>query len=494
MRRRRPRRPNGDLDLAWRRLVYDARDDLVPDPLGYRDFMTTRADIVANVRSRLADGYSPSSLLRMDVPKNDLAMRPGSIPLIEDRLVYTALVGSFAERADASLETEEVVPSFRVQVGRRRNLFRFGVKQWFKFQDLMRQHYNAGYRYVLLTDLTAYFDHINHDLLIGQLRSLGVTRSSLSLLATLLAHWSGGEGIGIPQGMAPSSLLGNVYLDPLDKHMTRSNYHYFRYVDDIRVFAHSKSELQRAMLDIIRQTRLLGLHVQTAKTRIVHGDAILDLVNERQTQLAAIDYHLELGDTTMAVNEIRSVLRDLMRRGRFDERHFRKCLNGLGKAHSSRGVAQTLRKLDELKPWAQSVAEYLAPFVRSHTSIKHRLVDFIMDPERNVYEWPEFWFTRTLRGSATLPRPFLDWCRARLQDPKCHWNCRGQYALLLGAHGDLTDMRLLRSLIASRDNDYERRAFVVSLKNLPEPEKGNTLRHMRRDYPAVGAALALTAR
>ena len=89
--------------------------------------------------------------------------------------------------------------------------------------------------------------------------------------------------------------------------MTRSGYHYFRYVDDIRVFANSKAELQRAMLDITRQTRLLGLHVQTAKTQMVHGDAILDLVNERQTQLAAIDYHLELGDTGMAVDEIRSV-------------------------------------------------------------------------------------------------------------------------------------------------------------------------------------------
>ena len=174
-------------------MVYDARDDLVPDPLGYRDFMTTKPDIIASVRSQLADGYSPSSLLRMDVPKNDLAMRPGSMPLIEDRLVYTALIGSFAERADASLETDDVVPSFRVQGGRTKNLFRFGVKQWFKFQDLMRDHYDAGYRHVLLTDLTAYFDHINHDLLIGQLDSLGVPRRSLSLLTTLLAHWSGGS-------------------------------------------------------------------------------------------------------------------------------------------------------------------------------------------------------------------------------------------------------------------------------------------------------------
>lgn len=483
-----------DLELAWRRVLNDTRDDLVPDPLSYRDFITTKADFLRHVHTLLQDGYTPSSLLHMEVPKDHLSVRLGAVPLLEDRLAYTAVVGSFAERADAALEDETVVPSYRVKAGNTKAFFKFGINQWFKFQNLMRQAYSDGYTYVLLTDLAAYFDHIDHDLLLGQLRGLKVPEKTLTFLEGLLGSWSHNSPIGIPQGLDPSSLLGNIYLDPLDKHMIREKYYYFRYVDDIRVFANSESELRRAMLAIIRQTRELGLHVQTAKTRIFQGDEILELINERREELAAIDYHIGLGYNSLAESEVMEILRDLTRQDSFNERHFRKCLNSLRKMKSAAGVKPTVQNLNDLQSAAQSVAEYLTPFARRHVSIKRSLIEFLMDEERNIFDWPEFWFARTLESAASLPREFLDWCRSRVQDPNCHWNCRGQYALLLGTHGDFADRQLLRRLVSSRDNDYERRAFVAGLRALPEPQKGNVMSQLQRDYPAVAPTLALVGR
>ena len=408
--------------------------------------------------------------------------------------MYTALVGSFAKTLDETLEGEDIVPSYRVLGGRKKSLFKFGVGQWFKFQQLVRDAYcKKGYRYLLVTDLTAFFDHIDHDILISQLRSIGIRDDSLALLRTMLKHWSGGKSIGIPQGLDPSSLLGNFYLDPLDKSMVRASFSYMRYVDDIRVFAHSRSELKRAMLHLVRQSRELGLHVQTGKTAIYEGARILDIVNERQAALAAIDYHLDYGEEELAVGRIEQVLRNLLAAETFNDRHFRKCLNGLKKANSPLGVKYTLKKLQDLEPWAQSAAEYLAPFVRSHPSIKRRVVEYLMDDQRNIFESPEFWFAWTLQNATRLPREFLDWCRDRIQDRECHWNCRAQYAQLLGIHGDLADKLLVRSLVPSRDNDYERRAFLVALKSLPEPEKGTAISRFRTDYPHLESAIALAA-
>ncbi|MXZ89366.1 MAG: RNA-directed DNA polymerase [Dehalococcoidia bacterium] len=355
----------------------------------------------------------------------------------------------------------------------------------------MRQAHASGYKYALLTDLTAYFDHVNHKILLGQLRSFRVSEKNLALLGDLLEHWSGGSPVGIPQGLDPSSFLGNIYLDRLDKHMVRKKYHYFRYVDDIRVFANSESELQRAMVDIIRQNRALGLHVQTGKTKIVTGEEILQLVNERNDEFSAIDYHLDFGDVDTAEGELKEILREVMAQEEFNDRHFRKCLNGLKKANSPAAVPSTLQKLDELQPWAQTTHEYLDLFTRSHFSIKRRLMEFLMDRDRNIFAWPEFWAVRTLVSAAKLPREFLDWCRSRIGDPECHWNCRGQYALVLGAHGDLSDQMLVQDLISSRENEYERRAFVASLRDLPEPGKGRVLEQLGRDYPAVVSTLAL---
>ena len=43
----------------------------------------------------------------------------------------------------------------------------------------------------------------------------------------------------------PSSLLGNFYLNALDKHMVRKGFRFFRYVNDMYVLAHSDAELDR---------------------------------------------------------------------------------------------------------------------------------------------------------------------------------------------------------------------------------------------------------
>ena len=89
----------------------------MPDPLAYEDFKTDKDNLLKDVKRRLQDGYEPTDLLKMDVPKSEFAFRPGSIPVIEDRLAYTALIGSFAELIDSTLEDEDVVASCRSQGG-----------------------------------------------------------------------------------------------------------------------------------------------------------------------------------------------------------------------------------------------------------------------------------------------------------------------------------------------------------------------------------------
>lgn len=276
--------------------------------------------------------------------------------------------------------------------------------------------------------------------------------------------------------------------------MVREKYRYMRYVDDIRVFGKTRSELRRAMIHIVREARELGLHVQTGKTAVYENGGILDIINERQANLAAIDYHLGFGNQELAAEEAVQTLKGLLRADSFNDRHFRKCLNALRKAQSPLGVRYALQKINDLEPWAQTTTEYLRLFVRSHPTIKRRLMTHLRDTDKNIYETPEFWFVRTLKSAATLPCEFLNWCRKRMQDKDCHWNCRGQYALLLGTHGDLSDLQLIARLINSRENDYERRAFVVALKHLAQPDKKRVLDRLQRNYPHLHPAIMLAAR
>jgi hypothetical protein len=71
---------------------------------------------------------------------------------------------------------------------------------------------------------------------------------------------------GVPQGCLSSDLLANVYLAELDAELATREYHYLRYVDDIRLVADKKDKAQRGLIYLDRSLKSLGLLLQTKKT------------------------------------------------------------------------------------------------------------------------------------------------------------------------------------------------------------------------------------
>jgi retron-type reverse transcriptase len=476
---------------AWKRVLNDSQNDILPDPLEYADYRHDARPHVERARRLMKQGYQPRDVLRIDVPKQGFTLRPGTTLLIEDRLVYQALIDTFAARLDRKLEPDTVVCGYRVLQSSRGRMFRRWRPVWLRFQDMIRDGYEVGgYGWLLNTDVVAYFDHINHGTLRQQLRDHDVPEPVLDVLFRLLRHWSEPSGIGIPQGHDPSSFLGNVYLDPVDKAMVRAGYRYFRYSDDTYVFGRSKAELKRALALLIAELRKVGLHIQEAKTHFYEGPKILEMVDERRDELAAVDYAMAAGQTTLALADVRAILRDLSRSpSSFNERHFRKCLNTLGKVGSDMAVGRTLRRLDLLAHAADHVARYLAIFV-NRPRVQRALMDFLQDDERNLYSWQELWFLWALRSARSLPREFLNLCRERMRSSAVHWACRSGYALLLGKLGDPADLSLIAGHISDRSNLVERRAFVAAIQGMERSRRNGVLARLAGAHPELADVVA----
>jgi hypothetical protein len=452
---------------AWKRVLADAQDDILPDPIDYADYRHNAAPHIERTRRMFREGFHSRDLLRIDAPKRGFTLRPGTTLLIEDRLVYQALVDKFAESVDRRLESERVVCGYRVRKGGgSRRLFKHGITMWLRFQEMVRSGYQqVGYTYLLNTDLVAYFDHINHTILQEQLRTFGVKDNILRPLFDLLKRWETSHNMGIPQGQDPSSFLGNIYLDPVDKAMIREGYRYFRYVDDIYVFGRSELELRRALTLLIQELRKLGLHLQEAKTSILKGDDVLSTVDERKDELQAIDYALAVGDTRMALDEVKTVLKEITRsKSKFNERHFRKCLNELRKLGSDRAVQLCLSRFDMLPHAAREMGQYLALFI-NRKRVQRALVAFLQDRDRNIYPWQEIWFLWALKQARGLPREFLNFCRSQLQNHP-YWASRANYALVLGSAGDAADIALIDSRFDACSNLVEKRAFIYAMKRM----------------------------
>ena len=132
-----------------------------------------------------------------------------------------------------------------------------------------------GYRWVVEIDLDAFFDRVNHDVLMARVARKVKDKRLLTLIRSYVEAGIMVDGVrqpakeGTPQGSPLSPLLSNIMLDDFDQEFWGRGHRFVRYADDIRVFVKSKRAAERVLE---QSTRLLEqrlkLKVNVAKSVI----------------------------------------------------------------------------------------------------------------------------------------------------------------------------------------------------------------------------------
>jgi len=147
-----------DLRKAFRRVQRDKRDDVWPDIVGYRDYRRELEANLENLRERIAEprSYQASIPLGINLPKRGFTLRPGIVPLLEDRILYQAVADCLASH----FQPEPCVYSYRLSSDlSSTRMFVPGVQLWLEFQDQVAT-LCSEYPCIVETDIAAYFDHI----------------------------------------------------------------------------------------------------------------------------------------------------------------------------------------------------------------------------------------------------------------------------------------------------------------------------------------------
>lgn len=316
------------LKRGWHLARSDARQDFVEDLLSSDVYAVSLADNIRDCIERLStETYRPRPLLRVEVPKGTLGLRPGTVPHIEDRLVLYSIVLLLAERADSELP--DTVYSWRLRrplpkkggifqessaidlpflkhatVRAKVDPFEAWYVDWPEFDRVTRGVFTEqGYDFLATSDIAAYFENIQLPILRDRLLQLFPQDPRvINLLFEFLETWcprteSGRHHLrGLPQGNATSSFLGNLFLLPLDKQFrdfaSKHDALYFRYMDDVRIFTKREEDARRAIFLMDRCLRSLHLNVQSAKTKIFDerkGEISQELVDSRLDQLDELD-------------------------------------------------------------------------------------------------------------------------------------------------------------------------------------------------------------
>ncbi|MBI2690810.1 MAG: RNA-directed DNA polymerase [Solirubrobacterales bacterium] len=463
---------------------------------------------IAALGVRVDDGgYQPQSSTIVEKPKGAGHIRPGVHLEIEDQIVYSACVASILDEIRTGTDgNEEIDCSLKLSADEA-EILDPAFSGWSDFRTRSLDYLNpvGNYTHCVVADITACYENIDIGMLMSDLRAQGCDAEILDLISKSLNRWANNLR-GVPQGHAATDAMVKLYLTKIDSQLQAAGYTHLRYVDDFRVFCRSEEEAKRAMVELSTILRHRGLHLQSAKSRIltredaraiIDGTApAIDRVRDDLVEIlidAAADegpyYPMTEIDELLATDPkdspevLEAAFTELIVNGEpWDKSIFHFLLNRLAALQNRTALEYCLPLLVSRPEETSEVLTYIER-IGALEDVADRLAEFAAGVEASIYPYQAFEIVRRFhKAGMSPPEAILDLCRTWAFEGRARYPFMRRIArLALGDFGTPADLERLLNLYPQCDGSAQQIEIIVAIHDLERQRRNSFLSRFEGD-------------
>ncbi len=506
-----------NLKLAFNYAKDGAKRFFIPDFFRHQDYTHSSEKLLKELGNKLLKRqYKPKVALEIEVPKSHLATRPGTILDFEDFVVLYAIINVLVDKIDQHLPDnvyswrvipkgnrkadrlfeDRDIPLLPIEQRKKIKEFEEWYEAWPAFDDKTKDYiFNKGYKFLATTDITSYFENINHDVLRATLMRCSGSEDPypINLLIEIIGQWTvlppHGNRIdrGIPQGNDVSSYLGNIYLIPLDEEFKKleqlSDIRYLRYVDDVKILAKNKNDARKALFIFNRVLRQLHLNMQTSKTEICDSPELDSYIQDKRFEgisplVEQLQKRIQKKNLTKKEhNEYEKGFKEHLKKIGYklkskDIRLFKRILTGLILLKSNIAVNRCFSVVVDIPALTDKIVRYFKVF-KEGNRIPEQVLVFI----KNKEEFPEYQIARLIeiyKYKNNPPHSLEEVLYKYAVDENLHWSIRTNSLIALSYFSlSSANMKKLWDLFNEELNHRVKKAMLLCFLN-SDSEKRDT--------------------
>lgn len=281
-----------NLRKTWSSLRRELRQTVARDVIDWTDWALTIEGSLDAIRDDVLSGdYAPRPATRFETGKSKGAFRTITALNVRDALVFRVVCDRALELAvprqvpGAYFSRRFSATPIGRLVGDRPDPYESFFSIWLRYnQYRTRTLLNAPYEVLVVTDISNYFESIQHHLLLEYLAPLGLPRKAVGLLGRLLDAFRPRSGhsptppVGIPlDELDCSRELAHIFLFEHDQRVVDvyGDGIYVRWMDDQNVGARTYAEARQIVNMMSRSLAEQRLTLNSGKTRFLTPEEVV---------------------------------------------------------------------------------------------------------------------------------------------------------------------------------------------------------------------------